>query len=252
MSAVWLLSTRGRPQACQEVLDACEATGMTSPGLVYVDEDRGEYDTLRLPGNWTIHREPEWGSIAASMHFCLEQYPDASQYGWLADDNIPQTQGWDVELEKAAGEWCISCARDLWVSELNWLHPTGGPCFTSGLCWGGELIRSVGWWSLPGIRQGGIDGAWNDLAGLCGLTRYLPHVVIEHLTWKLGKRELDETDDWVKQGMTYIANDLEHYYKWVREDRELVAAGINAELARTGTYMSIRKIRSRSRGMTRK
>jgi len=243
MSAIWLLSTRGRPEACQEVLDACEATGMTSPGLVYVDETVEEYADLRLPPNWTMHLEREWGSIAASMRYCLEQYPDASQYGWLADDNIPRTSGWDVALERAAGNWYISCARDLWVSELGWHHPTGGPCFTSGLCWGGELIRTVGWWALPGVYQGGIDGAWNDLAGMLGLTRYLPHVIIEHRTWKLGKRAQDETDEWVKQGMTYIATDLVHYNEWCRTSRKLVKSQIDSELKRRRVSIQRRSYR---------
>lgn len=230
MSAIWLLSTRGRPEACQQVLDACEATGMTSRGLVYVDETVDEYADLRLPANWRIHRERKWGSIAASMRYCLKRYPNATQYGWLADDNIPQTPAWDVALEEAAADWNISCARDLWISENGCRNITGGPCFTSGLCWGGKLIRSVGWWSLPGVRQGGIDAAWNDLAGMLGLTRYLPDVVIEHLTWKLKKRSKDETDEWTKKGITYIASDLEEYEKWFIADRQRVHDLIQAAM----------------------
>lgn len=219
MSAVWLLSTRGRPEACQEVLDACEATGMTSRGLVYVDETFDEYEGLRLPSNWRIHRSRKWGSIAASMNYCLKRYPNATQYGWLADDNIPQTHGWDKALEAAAGDWCISCARDLWFSELQWVYPTGGPCFTSGLCWGAKLISAAGWWPLPGVYQGGIDGAWNDISGFLGLTRYLPDVIIEHRNWQTKKREWDETDNSVKHGLTYIATDLARYEQWVLEER---------------------------------
>jgi len=206
---------------------------MTSHGLVYVDGTVNEYENIRLPANWVMHREPEWGSIAASMRYCLQQYPDASQYGWLADDNIPKTPRWDKTLEAGARDWYISCARDLWISETGWRHPTGGSCFTSGLCWGGKLIRAVGWWSLPGVRQGGIDGAWNDLAGLCGLTRYTPRVVVEHLTWKLGKREKDETDNWVKDGQTYIANDLALYEEWAADGRrEAVAKQIRKAMGR--------------------
>lgn len=203
---------------------------MTSRGLVYVDETVDEYAGLRLPANWRIHRERKWGSIAASMRYCLESYPDATQYGWLADDNIPQTSGWDVALESAAGDWFISCARDLWISEIGYAHVTGGPCFTAGLCWGGELIRAVGWWALPGVRQGGIDAAWNDLSGMLGLTRYLPEITIEHRTWKLNKREQDETDAWVKKGMTYIASDVAFYEDWCIEGRSEVRDQILAAM----------------------
>lgn len=232
MSAIWLLSTRGRPDECQRTLDACEATGMTSQGLVYVDETVEMYENIRLPANWAIHFEPEWGSIAASMHYTQAHFPDATQYGWLADDNIPRTVGWDKRLEAAAGDWFISCARDFWLSETGWRHPTGGPCFTAGLCWGAKVIEAVGWWVLPGVRQGGIDGAWNDLAGMLSLTRYLPDVTVEHITWKLGKREKDETDEWVKRGVNYIADDLAVYEKWVRQQRRADSQRIRMAMKR--------------------
>lgn len=232
MSAIWLLSTRGRPKECQEVLDACEATGMTSQGLVYVDETVEMYEKIRLPANWKIHFEPEWGSIAAAMHYTQAHFPDATQYGWLADDNIPRTQGWDKILEAAAGDWFVSCARDLWLSETGWKYPMGGVCFTAGLCWGAKLIEACGWWVLPGVRQGGIDGAWNDLAGMLGLTRYVPDVTVEHLCWQLGKRPKDETDDWVKKGVNYINDDLDVYYNWVKRQRRVDALRIRQAMRR--------------------
>jgi len=205
---------------------------MTSQGLVYVDETVEMYQDIRLPPNWEIHYEPEWGSIAAAMHYTQARFPDATQYGWLADDNIPRTRAWDKTLERAAGDWCISCARDFWLSETGWRHPTGGPCFTAGLCWGAKVIKAVGWWVLPGVRQGGIDGAWNDLAGLLRLTRYLPNVEIEHLTWKLEKRGKDETDEWVKHGQNYIDKDLATYETWARWQRRKDADKIRQAMRR--------------------
>lgn len=203
---------------------------MTSRGLVYVDETFDEYENLRLPSNWRIHRSRKWGSIAASMRYCQKRYPDATQYGWLADDNIPKTPAWDKRLEEAAGDWYISCARDLWMSEKHWRHPTGGPIFTAALCWGAKLIEAVGWWALPGVRQGGIDGAWNDLSGFCGLTRYLDDVVVEHKNWQTKKREWDETDKSEKHGEAYIEADLARYYQWVRDERDAALGKIKEVL----------------------
>jgi hypothetical protein len=228
VTAIWLLTTRGRPDACQAVLDACEETGMTSPGLVYVDETVDQYRKIRLPSNWRIRRVRKWGSIAASMRYTLKQYPDATQYGWLADDQFPLTPNWDEQLERSAGRWNISMGRDNWMSETGWAHQTGGICFTAGLCWGGDLIRATGWWALPGVKQGGIDGAWNDIAGSLDLTRYLPSVTIEHRTWKIGLRDKDETDQWVKHGETYIATDLARYEEWTRTER----AGVEERIMR--------------------
>ena len=205
---------------------------MTSQGLVYVDQTVEEYGDIRLPSNWKIHYEPKWGSIAASMRYCRKRFPRATQYGWLADDQFPRTEGWDKRLEKAAGDWFVSCGRDFWLSELNWRHPTGGPCFTAGLCWGREIIRAAGWWALPGVYQGGIDGAWNDLAGLLGLTRYLHDVVIEHMTWKLDKRAKDENDEWVRGGENIVGADMDVYYRWVAERRDEQAEDIRRALPR--------------------
>lgn len=217
MTAIWLLSTRGRPRECQETLDACEATGMTSPGVVYVDETVDEYRNIRLPKNWRIHYESEWGSLQASMSWCYKNYPDASQYGWLADDTRPRTQGWDKLLEAAAGDWCLSYARDMWLSESPRLlaELEDGTNLSSGLCWGGKLVRTVGWWALPGVRQAFIDVAWCRLVEPHNLHRYMGHVTVEHLNWRTGKRPADAVDDWSRDGDDYIDRDIAAGYEFL-------------------------------------
>lgn len=216
-NAIWLLSTRGRPKECQATLDACERAGMTSPGVVYVDETVDMYRNIRLPKNWTIHYEPEWGSLQASMSWCFNEYPDATQYGWLADDVRPRTRGWDKILESEAGDWCLSYARDLWLSEAEWtrLELEDGANISSGLCWGGNLVRAVGWWALPGVRQAFIDVAWCRIVQPLNLSRYTPCVVVEHLNYRTGKRERDDVDDWVRGGVDYIQDDIDHGYQWL-------------------------------------
>jgi hypothetical protein len=214
VTAIWLLSTKGRPEQCQEVLDACTDTGMTSAGIVYIDEDTGQYDNLRLPDNWTVHREPAWGSLQASMSWCYQQYPDASQFGWLADDTYPRTPAWDVQLEDAAGDWCLSYANDLWLSQQNTNAVVSGDDLTSGLCWGGELVRTVGWWALPGVRQAGIDTAWVSICSSLGLLRYRQHLVVEHKNWRTGKRDRDDIDDWSRNGDSYIERDIAIRNAW--------------------------------------
>jgi len=240
VSAIWLLSTRGRPVACQGVLDACEATGMSSPGVVYVDESVDLYRDLRLPENWSIHFEREWGSLQASLQWCLREYPDASQYGWLADDTYPRTEGWDKALEQAAGDWCLSYAKDLWLSEQ-----TGslaalkyGDDLSSGLCWGGELIRTVGWWALPGVRQAGIDTAWTAIISPLFLGRYVDDVTVEHKNYRTGKREEDSVDDWTRDGVDYIADDIAVRDRWVaskdyRDTLERVVSSARVNLNKT-------------------
>ncbi len=227
MTAIWLLSTRRRPELAQETIDACMDAGMTSPGVIYVDEDDGSYDNIRLPKNWRIHREPAWLSLQGSMQWCFENYPDATQYGWLADDTHPRTHGWDKLLEAEAEGWGLSYANDGWFSdnpgEVEQL--VQGNNLSSGLCWGGDLVRAVGWWALPGVIQAGIDTAWLDIVRPFGLHRYRHDIVVEHLNWRTKKRDYDDTDLWERPGHgNYIQTDLDtkDQWHWSRDYRSLL------------------------------
>jgi hypothetical protein len=217
VTAIWLLSTRGRPEAAQACIDACTKTGMTSPGVVYIDETVDEYRGLKLPPNWTAHYEPVWLSLQGSMQWCFDNYPDATAYGWLADDTRPRTKGWDKKLEKAAGDWNLAYAKDLWLSEIpgEVEQLMKGNNLSAGLCWGGDLVRTVGWWALPGVRQAGIDTAWTAIVKPLHLHRYITNVTVEHLHWRTGKREWDAGDDWVRDGVAYIQQDVVRRNQWV-------------------------------------
>ena len=194
---------------------------MTSPGVVYVDETIDIYTDLRLPKNWTVHYEPEWGSLQASMYWCLQEYPDATQYGWLADDTYPRTWGWDKLIEEATGDWRLSYCADDWFSnsETDLGQLISGDNLSSGLCWGGELVRTVGSWNIPmECRQAGIDTAWLDIVKPLGLHNYLPDVLVEHKNWRTGKRRPDAGDLWIRSGQPYIELDLVQKRQWFASD----------------------------------
>lgn len=194
---------------------------MTSLGVLWVDDDEHRYRRIRLPENWIRVDAPRWGSIAPGMDYVLERHPHASQFGWLADDTYPKTEGWDVELEAAAGDWNLSYARDLWLSEKAKTRRTleRGTNLSSGLCWGGELVRAVGWWALPGVRQAGIDTAWTALCAPLRLCRYVPGVIVEHRNWRTGKRPRDKGDEWSRRDAPdYIEHDLEVREQWGRDE----------------------------------
>lgn len=223
MAAIWLLSTRKRPEQAQAAVDACQSAGMTSQGVVYIDG--GIYPRLRLPKNWVKHEEPEHLGLQGSMQWAYHAYPDATQYGWLADDTRPRTRGWDKALEEAAGCANLACARDGLNKPDEILL---GHNLSSGLCWGGDLVRAVGWWALPGVFQAGIDTAWTDLVRPWGRHRYLPDVFVEHLHWKNNTRPEDSLDNG-----SWINDDLRIRQGWnaTQEYRAaLKAAGTGGEL----------------------
>lgn len=86
------------------------------------------------------------------------------------------------------------------------------------MCWGGELVRTVGWWALPGVKQAGIDTAWTAIVQPLGLARYTPQVICEHMNYRTGKRPLDETDSWFRKGINYIQKDIDFRDAWAVSD----------------------------------
>lgn len=206
---------------------------MTSPGVLYIDGDeRGEYADMAYPDNWTVHLAQHAG-LSAALRWCLATYSDEASYGWLADDMIPRTHGWDRALEQAAGRCGMSQAQDLWVApKLPAEVRLGEP--TAGQCWGGDLLRAVGWWALPGTFQAGTDAAWSILIQRLGRMHYLDEVTVEHRHWRTGKRERDmlDTDMVDYNGHEHTAVDLRKLRRWQRSPEFRHALGRAQSLCR--------------------
>lgn len=184
---MWLLTTRNRPEMAQRTIDACAATGMSTPAIVLMDGC--EYPDLKLPENWRAEATAENIGVGPAMQRFFERHPDLPYYGWLADDFVPQTPGWDRALIDAAGKHCLACCNDLYPREFVPRH------LTSAFAIGGDLVRAVGWFSPPGLRQAGIDSAWNQIGRRFNLLRYLHDVVVAHEHYSVGKRPKDATDN---------------------------------------------------------
>jgi len=202
---MWLLPTRGRPKLCQEALDACYETGMTSDGLLIIDTRAGSYPYLHIPDNWSVIRGPL--DMADAMRIAFMLYKNDKQFGWLADDLRPRTQNWDKLLEKEAGDWLLVHCNDLWIANSV---SDRARSLCGAFCWGGELVRTVGWWALPDVRQAGIDDAWIDITHP-DYRKYIDEIVVEHIQHKNGKRPKDDTDNWVRDDINYINQDFRLY-----------------------------------------
>lgn len=221
---MWLMSTRGRPTHCAEALQACAAAQMTSPGIVIVDGDPFGYTGLRLPPNWEMLCPREEWNLSRHMQYVFERWPNEDRYAWLADDVRPRTPEFDKALEKAAGPFGFADANDLWMA-LNMVE--GRPHtrtaaisghMTSGLVWGGDLVRCVGWWGVPGLVQAGIDTVWEAIIRPLNLFTYCDDVICEHLNWRTGKRVKDGTDEWIRDGDPYIERDIRAARAFVASD----------------------------------
>jgi len=190
---MWLLTTRGRQKEAQRLLDACAET-MTQKAVCYVDG--GSYPGLRLPPNWTLVENEQNIGVGPAMAWFYEKHPYCRYFGWLADDFLPITPDWDRRITEAAGTGRIAYCHDGRrppgsLSNPDWI--------TSAFAIGGDLVRAAGWLSPPGLRQAGIDSAWNRIGRRYGLMTYLHDVRVDHLHWKNGKRPRDATDNDIRR-----------------------------------------------------
>ena len=223
---IWLLTTRGRPDLCLKAVEAAYKQAERPFHLeVYVDELDGGYRPVQKlveREGGVFHVEPKGGGLAHSNQWCLERHPNASQYGWLADDTFPRTLGCNRKLEEATGDWFVSYANDLWLIRQSDSHRKAiesGALMTSGLCFGGKLVRAVGAWAIPpGVKQAAIDETWCYLIRRLFCWQYVPSVTVEHWNWRTGKRRKDKTDLWTRPGLgDYCAQDCKIANKWQRD-----------------------------------
>ena len=169
---MWLIPSRGRPAQLDRLMKACRSMGMTTPAVVRLD---GDDDTL--PAYMDLERPKDWafvvarrGPLSAVYNGGFRAMPDLDWYGFLADDVVPETAGFDRLLIDAAGLDGMAYGDD----GIN------GSGLGTHFVLGGDLVRSCGFLALPGLERLFIDTSWNDIAHDRGTHRYLPHVVLRH------------------------------------------------------------------------
>lgn len=216
---MWLLTTRNRPEQCQQVLDACVETGVTSPGIVWMDGC--DYPGLRMPEGWSKVTCLKHLNIGAIMRRFYQGFPNLNWYGWMADDCVPLSPGWDQKLIETAKPKYISYPNDNWQRGVK--ERDGSPHVTSIICMGGDLVRSMGFWVLPNQVQMFIDDVWESVAVPCNLMRYQPDVHCDHRHFANGKRPRDGTDTRLFNARNFPDDDREIYESWLSSQEYQVA-----------------------------
>jgi len=98
---------------------------------------------------------------------------DCDWYGFIADDVVPESRGWDLKMIETAGKDGMAV-------------PKGGhgdipPHFVLG----GDLVRATGFLCLPGLDRIYIDTVWTDIAVSRGVLRECD-AVLNHVHFSKG------------------------------------------------------------------
>lgn len=182
---MWILPTRARPENLARFFVAWEATRGMTKGVAIIDEDDpklDEYFRIPLPGHWKLYVGKRRRFDRLYNDF-LKANPALDWYGFLADDVVPVTPGWDTRLVSLASRDGLAYADDGLNGERHAAH----------FVLGGDLVRATGWLLLPGLDRLYGDTAWNEIARARGVMRYAPDVLLEHRHFANGRAPMDET-----------------------------------------------------------
>ncbi len=223
------IATRGRPSSFARLMKSIDATREVAKVYVRIDNDDpllDGYRALPMPF-YAVRATGPRVDVAQAQQECLAAHPDEDCYAFIGDDTEIHTVGWDRKLRDAAGPWGISYPDDGLKSEAQATHPFIG----------GEFLRAIGFWALPGLSHLYTDTVWDFLGRHYGNLVYRPDVLVEHLHWSAGKSERDESYE-----KPTAARDQACFLNWSGQYRTdpALSAAIAAHATRTsGSFTTL-------------
>lgn len=184
-----IVPSRGRPQNCQRLAEAFDATCTLDDTtlLIAVDPDDPTLDDY-LTGGYGTHGSltilPERMRLGPTLNYLAAGIAVINTaVGFMGDDHLPRTHGWDAQVTGELDRLGMGLVYgdDLLQGELL---PTAVFMTSS-------IIRTVGWMCPPGLTHLFLDDAWLTLGRALNAITYLPDMVIEHCHPVAGKAEDD-------------------------------------------------------------
>ena len=201
---------------------AAQSTGMSTPGIVRIDDDDPDvvrYLALLLPHSWrvVIGKRNGLGEITNELFYDL---PNEPWYGLISDDAVPSSREWDKVLIDCAGSQFIAWGADGASNGKKVDFPVLG----------GDLVRRWKHIILPGLDRLYGDNVITDRGAREGVLRYCPNVKVEHWHWTTGKTPKDDT--YVKPS---AARDRDTYLQW-RAQQGYPSLGVTICCINAGNY----------------
>lgn len=179
-----LVPSRGRPSNIARLAEGWFTTGAVAHLVVCVDSDDPEligYESVAEDFDLVLRvgTPSRIGPILNEVAPALA--PNYDVIGFMGDDHLPRTLGWDAEIEAASTPWTVVYGNDL----------LQGPNLATAAFLGTGIVQTLGKFVPEGFEHLYLDNFWMGLGRGLGTLTYLPHVVIEHLHYINGKAPQD-------------------------------------------------------------
>lgn len=187
-----IVPTRGRPQNAARLAQAFRETDALNAVPVFVaDEDDPElpgYELLLDDGKiprLMIQGHSRGRGLCGALNYAALRYAEVYEaIGFMGDDHLPRTTGWDDRVIDALDslEPRVVYGNDL----------LQGPALPTAVFMQSRMIRAMEMMAPRCMQHLYLDNFWKALGEQLGGLVYLPDVVIEHLHPVNGKAEWDE------------------------------------------------------------
>lgn len=199
MTLTVLVPSRGRPDNARRLLAACAETAPAARIVIGVDEDDPTLPAYRaLDGSIAIAPSRGRPGMVDALNVLSELFvSDSDHLGFLGDDHLPGTPGWDTALTAAAGPTGMAYGNDL-IQCAN---------LPTAVVMSAAIPRALGYMAPPELAHLYVDNVWLDWGREVGI-RYLSDVVIEHLHPIAAKADWDAGYEAVNGGAAAEADRL--------------------------------------------
>lgn len=225
-----IVPSRGRPDNVKALIESWAET-LSDPGggfmqlHVMIDDDDPTHeaylDVLRhLPRFVTLWIGPRRRLGGSLNHLAPLLAGINGTIGFMGDDHRPRTKGWDLVLADAVGPTSVVYGNDL----------IQGPALPTAVFMGSTIVRTLGWFVVPGMTHLFMDNLWKTIGEQLGTLRYLPEVIIEHVHPIAGKAEWDQ--GYAEANADHVWDHDEAIYKeWVAFQMPADIAAIKEAMA---------------------
>lgn len=184
MTMCVLVPSRGRPSNIARLAESWFTTGATADLVVCVDSDDPEllgYQHVAADYGFAL-RVGEPSRIGPILNDVAPAIaPGYDVVGFMGDDHLPRTEGWDATIEANSSLWTVVYGNDL----------LQGPNLATAAFLGTGIVQTLGKFVPHGFEHLYLDNFWMSIGRGLGTLTYLPDVVIEHLHYINGKAEQD-------------------------------------------------------------
>lgn len=178
---VVIVPSRGRPIRACAMVDAFQATCTGDTQLLFaVDDD----DVTRLDYPKGLTAALPSRSMNEALNLSAVALAGSSfAVGFMGDDHMPRTPGWDAAY--------VNALRELGTGIVYGNDLAQGRGLPTQCAMTSDIVHALGYMAPPTLTHLWLDNFWASLGNEAGCIRYLPDVVVEHRHPFIGKASWD-------------------------------------------------------------